>query len=87
MSVAGWTCRARATSRAVAAPAQSRSQRVAELLELAARAVPLYPRPVIQTLQRQVDALVSLEVDHRQPSLAGEGEHVDYREATFAHIR
>ena len=40
--------------------------KISEALELSARMVPGHPRPVVQTLQRQVDIFVGLQFDHRQ---------------------
>jgi len=39
---------------------------VAEMLELAALPQPLDPQPVVEPLERQIDILIQLQLDHRQ---------------------
>ena len=58
--------------------AQLSSRKVSEALELAAGLVPRHSRPVVQTLQGQVNILVGLEFDDGEASLPGDGEHVDH---------
>ncbi|PYX89131.1 MAG: hypothetical protein DMG67_15810 [Acidobacteria bacterium] len=40
--------------------------------------VPLHARPVVESLQRQVDIFIRFQFQHSQASLAGRGQHIDH---------
>ena len=57
----------------------SRPSKYPNCLELAARVMPLDPRPIVDTLQRQMYIFVSLQFDDRQTSRACYRQNVDHR--------
>ena len=57
---------------------QFNTGKITVLAELSALVVPLYPRPVVEPLQGQMDILMRLELEHSQPALAGGGQHIDH---------
>jgi len=52
--------------------------KVSEALELAASMVPGHARPIVQTLQGQVNVFIGLEFDDTEPARAGDGQHINH---------
>ena len=49
--------------------------------------MPADPHPVIQGLQREVDVLVHLEFDHREPAVAVNGKQIDDSSVAAGELR
>ena len=56
---------------------QRKSREMTTFGDLAAIQMPFDPHPIIQGLQRKVDVLVHLELDHRQPAVPVNGQQID----------
>ena len=57
---------------------QLSTRKISKALEFPSFLVPSHPRPVVESLLRQMDVLVSLELNHRQPSFARDREHINH---------
>src|ERR1700684_184697 len=58
--------------------AQFSPGKISKALELAASMMPGNSRPVIQSLQRQMNVFIGVEFDYRKASVSREGEHVNH---------
>ena len=54
------------------------SRKISESLKLASCLMPSHSRPVIQSLQGQVDVFIRLEFHHCQSPFASDGQHINH---------